>query len=148
MLAAAALTLVLGCTASWAAEPVQSNDLGKAWPNAPDVSRSPHWHVYVFQRNGVRYVQVNDLNGNVRGAFGTANGTYLVLPIGSDSSRVLTPTQGSVPANVGETVYQDSQVTLSVATDPTTGAAALLATCTDPDECAAHVQSQSGTDSP
>ena len=49
-----------------AANSLPSSGLGQSWPNTTDVSASPHWHVYVFQRNGVRYVQINDLSGKVR----------------------------------------------------------------------------------
>src|SRR5579875_2837948 len=77
---------------AWAAQP-PSMGLGQAWPNAQDVSASTHWHVYVFANNGVRYVQVNDLNGNVRAAFASANGQFLVLPMGRDALRVATPQQ-------------------------------------------------------
>src|SRR5690348_11014411 len=110
--------VVMGLSASAMAAPT-STGLGQAWPNARDVSASAHWHVYTFSSNGVRYVQVNDLDGNVRLAFATANGQFLVLPMGRDARRVSTPQQTApasgtaVPlAAYAETVYRDSHVQL------------------------------------
>jgi hypothetical protein len=140
ILPAALLAMGLSATAI-AAQP--ANDLGKAWPNARDVSRSPHWHVYVFERDGVRYVQVNDLNGNVRGAFAVVGGQYLVLPIGRDADRVGTPQQraktmaqsGALPS---EAIYQDEAIRV-MATPKAAGVLQLDAedasTCGDPANC-------------
>jgi hypothetical protein len=86
--------------------------LGQSWPNAADVSTSPHYHVYVFHKDGIRYFQVNDLNGNVRAAVAVANGVVLTLPMGLDASRV---THSTAPqtSNASETVYSDKGVTLT-----------------------------------
>ena len=116
--------------------------LGQAWPNAQDVSSSPRWHVYVFERDGIRYVQLNDLNCNVRAAFATQGGNFLVLPIGSDASRVATPQDPQpAPANrQGEVVYRDGNVQLQV-TPQTSGVMTMQAvdsTCSDPVECSSR----------
>lgn len=117
--------------------------LGQSWPNATDVSASPHWHVYVFQRNGVRYVQVNDLNGKVRGAFAASHGHFLTLPLGSDATRVATPDE-PLPVSgstAGEIVYQDSSVKVLVAPQ-TSGAASVYVAatdCHDPIECSSRI---------
>jgi hypothetical protein len=118
--------------------------LGQSWPNATDVSVSPHYHVYVFVRDGIRYIQVNDANGTVRGAVATAGGQTLVLPIGTDASSVQI-SQGSVQnaaastAATAETVYSDSATQIT-ATPQSNGAIALDVTngsglCSDPKEC-------------
>jgi hypothetical protein len=117
--------------------------LGQAWPNAQDVSSSPRWHVYVFERDGIRYVQLNDLNGNVRAAFATQGGSFLVLPIGTDASRVATP-QDPQPApenKKGEIVYHDGDVQLQVTPQPTgiMTLQAVDATCNDPVECSSRI---------
>lgn len=129
--------------------------LGQSWPNAQDMSASAHWHVYTFDNNGVRYVQVNDLNGNVRVAFAAANGQFLVLPMGRNAQQISTPQQdASVSATAvplpsySETVYRDGEVQLNAvpmsdgstmfkATQPTM----LVAPgCdTDPAECNTHL---------
>lgn len=127
---------------SIAAEP-PATGLGQAWPNAVDVSLSPHWHVYVFVLNGVKYIQVNDINGNVIGAVGTAGGQFITLPIGEDSQYVSTPQQraahttGAKPA-IPTTVYRDS-ATVITATPQSTGITVLNAStttiCSDPEQC-------------
>ncbi|WNL44475.1 hypothetical protein RKE25_13655 [Dyella sp. BiH032] len=117
--------------------------LGQAWPNAQDVSSSPRWHVYVFERDGIRYIQINDLNGNVRAAFATQGGSFLVLPIGSDASRLATPQDPQpAPADTqGEIVYRDSDVQLQVTPQASgmTTLQAVDATCSDPVECSSRV---------
>jgi hypothetical protein len=117
--------------------------LGQTWPNATDVSVSPHYHVYVFVRDGIRYIQVNDASGTVRGAVATAGGQTLVLPIGTDASSVQV-SQGSVQnaatsaATTTETVYSDSATQITAA--PQSNGAITLnvmnaSLCQDPSEC-------------
>lgn len=102
--------------------------LGQAWPNAADVSTNPNWHVYVFVLNGIKYIQINDLNGNVHAAVGTANGASIVLPVGVDSQNVSTPSSSSSSAastpsssTSTQTVYSDSSTTVT-ATPQSSGA--------------------------
>ncbi|MBF3494953.1 hypothetical protein ISF74_08090 [Burkholderia pseudomallei] len=127
-----------------AAEPA-STGLGQAWPNATDVSLSPHYHVYVFRRDGIRYIQINDADGAVRGAIATADGVVLVLPIGTDATHVKTVrvASGNVTSSTStesstETVYRDQATTVSVTPQ---GSDALLITtqqasiCTSAGEC-------------
>ena len=95
--------------------------LGQAWPNATDVSANPNWHVYVFVLNGIKYIQVNDLNGNVHAAVGTANGTSIVLPVGVDSQNVATSSSSTTTNSSSttsslsstQTVYSDSATTVT-----------------------------------
>lgn len=140
-------------TAAMAAHP-QNAGLGQAWPNARDLSSSTHWHVYAFVNDGVKYIQVNDLNGNIRGAFATANGQFLVLPMGSDARRISTPQKPAslsstvVPlAALAELVYHDRTIKL-VAVPVSDGTVLFeaassrsLAPC-DPDkeDCNTHLQ--------
>jgi len=109
----------LGLSAIAMVAQAQNTDLGKAWPNAQDLSSSTHWHVYAFSSDGVDYIQVNDLNGNVRGAFATANGQFMVLPMGRDARRISTPrkpvslSSTVVPLTAhAELVYHDRAITL------------------------------------
>ena len=102
--------------------------LGQAWPNATDVSANPNWHVYVFVLNGIKYIQVNDLNGNVHAAVGTANGTSIVLPVGVDSQNVATSSSTTTSSSsttssvsTSTTVYSDSATTVT-ATPQSNGA--------------------------
>lgn len=132
----------LATTAAAATPP--STGLGQAWPNATDVSASPHFHVYVFERLGVRYVQINDLNGNVRAAFANAGGDIFGLPIGLDANRLETPTEPSaIPADssgaASETVYRDDSSRVQLTPQSTGGFRTLvLGDCTNPAECSVH----------
>jgi hypothetical protein len=120
--------------------------LGQAWPNTADLSRSPHYHVYTFVRSGVRYIQVNALDGTILGAMGTAAGQYIVLPMGNDS-QVSTPQQQAnttstvTPTAAPTTVYNDgtTAVTATPMSDGTTQLTAAQADlCSDPAVCGSH----------
>lgn len=146
-LAMGALAMSLTSIGALAANSVPSSGLGQSWPNATDVSASPHWHVYVFQRNGVRYVQINDLGGKVRAAFATASGSFLTLPVGSDAARVATPDEPLAVSGstAGDIVYQDSTVRVLVApqADGTTATYVAAGDCHDPVECSSRFQGPS-----
>jgi hypothetical protein len=138
------LAMTSGLSSAMAAGGLPSTGLGQSWPNATDVSASPRWHVYVFQRDGIRYIQVNDLNGKVRAAFAAAAGTFLGLPVGVDSAGLATP-QEPLPAPAskkGEIVYQDAAVKVLVApqADGTLRMFAASGDCTDPIECTSRIQ--------
>lgn len=145
--AALAGFLVFGLSTSAFAVSPPSAGLGQAWPNTVDVSPSPNWHAYVFMLGGVKYVQINDINGNVLGAVGAANGQFITLPIGRFSQLVATPqepaaTPATAPAAAtATTVYQDSATQIT-ATPLSNGTVQLqaLSTCTDPIECNNRVQ--------
>jgi hypothetical protein len=138
----ASSVLAIALTTSVTAQP-PATGLGQSWPNATDVSVSPHYHVYVFVRDGIRYIQVNDLSGTVRAAFAEADKEVLVLPIGSDAPYVttslLSATTKSENTSATETVYSDS-ATQVTATPQSNGVVALdiarPGTCTTPAECA------------
>lgn len=138
------LTLAL-CTQAWAVDP-PSAGLGQSWPNTVDVSLSPSLHAYVFVLRGVKYVQVNDINGNVLGAVGTADGDFITLPIGRFSNLVTTPqapetdATSAVPVAAATLVYEDDTTQIT-ATPLSDGSLQLNATtkCDDPIECSTRV---------
>jgi hypothetical protein len=101
--------------------------LGQSWPNAADVSAAPNWHVYVFWLQGIKYVQINDLGGNVHAAIGTANGTTVVLPMGVDAQNVTTS-----GASAAQVVYQDASTTVAATprSDGTTAFSVQQSRCT------------------
>lgn len=146
-----AMLMAMGATGIAFAGNSPATGLGQAWPNATDVSANPHWHVYVFELNGIKYVQVNDLNGNVLGAIGTAGGQFITLPIGQFAMNVSTPQQAAVSPATGTAgaastiVYKDDAMTLT-ATPQSDGSTQLNATraialtdCqSDPEECNKH----------
>lgn len=133
------VALMFGSSVAWAGTPADvGQGLGTAQPLTNDVSLSPHFHLYRFIKQGIEYLQVNDATGQVRMAVGVANGTLIVLPVGVDAQRVST---SDVPLHVAvtgvETVYKDTQVTLSVgvsATGALVWSASPNATC-DPNDC-------------
>ena len=135
-----AITVAVGfSSAAWSAAP--STGLGEAWPNSQDVSLSPHYHVYRFVRDGIQYIQVNDLGGTVHAAIAAANGAVLVLPIGVDAAKAISAAAGTTASSAAETVYQDAHVSVS-ATPLTDGSLQILATpkaqedtCSNPGEC-------------
>nr|WP_205746497.1 hypothetical protein [Dyella soli] len=114
------------------------------------MSANPHWHAYVFVLSGVKYIQVNDQNGNVLGAIGTSNGQFITLPIGAFAQLVTTPQQPAAVTTSAQaaaapaTVYQDDSVQVT-ATPQTDGTVQLNAVSTrmnavstmscDPVEC-------------
>jgi len=138
------LAAVLASTAM-AASP--NSGLGQAWPNAPDVSKNPNFHIYVFDFGGVRYIQVNDANGNVLGTVGSAGGTFLTLPIGRYANLVDTPSQPAAlpaatqPAAAPKPIYDDGTTAIT-ATPLSNGATQLRAAdaCGDPVSCNIKVQ--------
>lgn len=104
--------------------------LGQAWPDTTDVSVSPHYHVYVFVRDGIRYVQINDLGGTVLAAAAIADNVVLVLPVGVDAPYVTTQ-HGAPSANAStETVYSDSSTRITAT--PTSTGAVLINVATTP----------------
>lgn len=149
--------VAMGLSATTLAAQTLGTGLGQAWPNAQDVSASTNWHVYVFANNGIRYIQVNDAYGNLRVAFGTANGQFLVLPMGRDAQRLSTPQQTlsasstAVPlTSYTETVYRDDSIQLTAvpmsdgttvftASTTTTTTNTAVAPCNDPAECNGHL---------
>lgn len=132
------LAVVMGLSFStciMAGQPSQSGGLGQSWPQALDVSLSPHWHVYVFERDGVRYIQVNDLHGTVRGAFASVDGEYIALPMGHDAQRVSVSQQPSVlTSSPAETVYTDGTTKVTAAPQNSSNAMITAAMC-DKVEC-------------
>ena len=81
------LLLALGFSGTAGAGPA-TQDFGQPFPNAINRSLNPQWRVYVVEREGVRYFQINDLFGHLRTIFAEGNGAVLVIPTGIDASNV------------------------------------------------------------
>ncbi|UPG93872.1 hypothetical protein [Luteibacter aegosomatissinici] len=114
--------------------------LGQSWPNTTDVSASPNWHVYVFVRGNTRYIQINDAQGVVRGAFARTPYTVVGLPVGTDAGNLSTPDEPlPAPASrVSTQVYSGDGIQVFVApqTDGTARLMAVGGDCKgDPIEC-------------
>lgn len=97
-----------GCPDDGHGAPKMAFGLGEAFPQAPDLAADPGWQVYEFERDGIRYVQINDASGTVRAAVGRIDDTLWVMPIGTDADRVLLPDanrpigQGAVLVDTGD----------------------------------------------
>jgi hypothetical protein len=76
------------CPSDGHTAPKAATGLGDAYPPSVDLASDPQWQVYEFERDGVRYVQINDANGRVRAAAGRIAETFWVMPIGNDADRV------------------------------------------------------------
>ncbi|TXH69395.1 MAG: hypothetical protein E6Q88_09275 [Lysobacteraceae bacterium] len=74
-----------------------------------DLAADPNWQVYEFERDGIRYVQVNDRTGIVRAAVGRIGDTFWVLPLGRDADRVSLP-GNVVPRGQGKLLYRNNEV--------------------------------------
>ncbi|HEY9130447.1 MAG TPA: hypothetical protein VIM98_01720 [Dyella sp.] len=123
------------------AQPTVSG-LGQAWPNAPDVSASSNYHVYVFDKDGVRFIQINDRSGHIHGAVATAEGLFLVLPVGSGSKFVTESTAEAMRHSIPEErVYWDERIQIT-AQHQGDGSLQLRATdkCTNPVTCNDTIQ--------
>ena len=147
LIAATLLTTILSASA-FAYQP-PSTGLGQAWPNATDVSASPHFHVYVFVRDGIRYIQVNDLDGTVLGAVAVANNEVLILPLGVDAQYVTTSQMESGSAKTAsnaQNVYSDdaTQVTATPSSNGIVRINIGMNSCQDPTDCSGNVISRTG----
>lgn len=140
-----ALAGLLGLILSTSALATQppSTGLGQSWPNATDVSASPDFHVYVFVRDGINYIQVNDSNGTVRAAYATASDAVLPLPVGVDAQNATVTSEGS-DSSSAETVYSDDTTKVTV-TPQSNGSMVVHAShCTDPYNCVGGAVQSSG----
>ena len=100
-----------GCPADIHGAPsfVGGAGLGESFPPIADVAPDPAWQVYEFSRDGIRYVQINDSVGRVRAAVGRIDGTFWVLPIGSDVDRV--SISGRIPSTANSRmIYRSNEV--------------------------------------
>ena len=104
----AAATLISGgalaqCCPSGGTSPATkaTTGLGEANPPARNLSADPAWRVYHFERDGINYVQVNDVYGKVHAAVGRVGDVAWVMPMGADADRVVV----SPASDVGSVVY-------------------------------------------
>lgn len=89
---------ILAPTIAWACcpddgktSPRAARGLGESSPAATDLATDAAWKIYEFERDGIRYTQINDSTGAVRAAVGRIGRTIWVLPIGLDADRVRLP---------------------------------------------------------
>lgn len=96
--------------------PLATTGLGQSIPAAKDISHHPMWLIYGFERDGVRYFQVNDLAGQVQLIVGMIGGTFWALPAGH--GNVTFSPADEVPLNHSTMnwveVYRDPEFSLNV----------------------------------
>lgn len=90
--------------------------LGASRPSATDLSAVSTLHVYTFERDGIRYLQVNGPSGDVRTAIGWIDGTRWVMPVGIDADRTTILAADSRPS--GTVVYEGDGMTVLLQTLP------------------------------
>ncbi len=98
-----------GCPSDKNGAPKALFGLGLPFPTAPDMAPNPAWQVYEFERDGIRYLQINDSSGSVRVAVGHIDGTFWVLPVGTDADRVAVASD-PVPAGTPTTLYRSEEL--------------------------------------
>lgn len=133
-----AVALIVGCGTAAATTPSAiAVGLGQSWPNTTDVSASSQYHVYLFDRAGVRYVQINDVTGTVRGAVAVVGNETLDLPIGVDASRWTKVGDAAAAPAQSTSVYSDDAISVIVAPQADgTSNLLLVRNCkTDPTAC-------------
>ena len=96
---------------------VAGTGLGQAFPAVDPASRNSAWPVYEFQREGVRYVQINDRDGNVRAAIGLIGGMAWVLPMGIDADRVHVATGNALSAAGARRVFGNAELVIEYVLD-------------------------------
>lgn len=80
--------------------------LGDSFPNSEDLSLSSDYSVYRFSKDGVTYLQINRVDGEVLKAFAFADGADPVaLPIG-----VLARSQFDADVDEGQVLFDGSRV--------------------------------------
>jgi hypothetical protein len=109
LIASQVVSAKCGCPDDGNWTPAAARGLGQSFPQAADLAADPAWQVYEFERDGVRYVQVNDQSGNVRAAAGRIGGTFWVMPIGADADRVAVPGDAK-PAGNPRVLYRGGDV--------------------------------------
>ena len=98
-----------GCPSGGGDAPKAASGLGQAIPSAVDLASDPAWQVYEFERDGIRYLQINDSTNRTRAAIGQIGATAWVLPIGLDADRVAIQLSTS-SAVAGRVLYRDKQI--------------------------------------
>lgn len=116
---APAMTWATCCPSDDKGAPKAARGLGESTPQTPDLAVDPAWQVYEFERDGIRYTQVNDNSGNVRAAVGRIGSTAWVLPIGRDADRVLLPGD-ALPAGNARMLLRSSEVEVVLIENGTT----------------------------
>lgn len=102
------------CPGDIKVEELAKGGLGEARPMAENLSSDSSWRVYGFERDGIAYYQVNDLEGRVQLIIGKASDYFWALPAGEGARRVSLPhDRVAAPAEAaGKVVYRHPEFIL------------------------------------
>ena len=114
-----AIALVACVTPTARAQPSPGNGgaskvLGLSNPQSPNLSLDAAWRVYLIERDGIQYLQVNDATGTVRAVVGYVSTSHFAVPLGTDEGRVFTQAFTFPQGTSKTTVYRSSEIVLSV----------------------------------
>lgn len=104
------------CPGSGTVVELAAQGMGESYPSATDLSLDPGWRVYGFQRDGMTYYQINDIEGNVLAIVGNVDDQFWTLPAGDHLHEISLPGRRlAFPAGVqGLPVYRHPEFTLVV----------------------------------
>lgn len=104
------------CPGSGTGAELAAQGLGESHPSARNLSLDPSWRVYGFQRDGMTYYQINDIEGNVLAIVGNLDDQFWALPAGHRSHEVSLPASRLeiAPGAQGLPVYRHPDFTLLV----------------------------------
>lgn len=95
--------------------PFAATGLGQSGGTA-NLSLISSWKATAYERQGIRYIQVEDSYGQPRAAIAYVGSTIWNLPIGTDADRVSTSTWPiSIPAGaIKRVIYTSNEIEVSV----------------------------------
>lgn len=99
------------CPTGGGGAPLAESGLGEQYPATVDLAPNSEFAVYGFERDGVRYVQVNAPSGNVLLAVGYIGDTLWSLPVGEDIARVRLPGD-ALPSGPAVEVYRSPEIVI------------------------------------
>ncbi|WP_244952539.1 hypothetical protein [Xanthomonas maliensis] len=70
--------------------------LGDSNPKAANLAMDPSLAIYEFHRDGVTYLQINDVTGVVHAVVARVDDALWTLPMGKDVNRVVLPTKNKI----------------------------------------------------
>ncbi|NYI19305.1 hypothetical protein FHR53_003192 [Xanthomonas arboricola] len=74
--------------------------LGDSNPKATNLSIDPSLAIYELHRDGVTYLQINDVTGVVRAVVARVDNAIWTLPMGKDVERVVLPSANRISASM------------------------------------------------
>ncbi|WP_205391675.1 hypothetical protein [Xanthomonas hydrangeae] len=73
--------------------------LGDSTPKAANLAIDPSLAIYELHRDGVTYLQINDVTGVVRAVVARVDNALWTLPMGKDVERVVLPSANKISAS-------------------------------------------------